>query len=286
LTYLSQQQCGSCRPIEQAWVISTLIDEGMTQAAIALRMGRDKSWISRRLSLVSELPDDIQQAIRSDEVSTWVAGRVFKPLARANAAHAKTLLNTLKKQPMSSRELTVWFDHYKNANQGQRTKMVEQPDLLLRVLRCKQDDKACIDLQSGLEGRWIHNVKTTKALIKQLMKPLPQMFSTQSVQTISLLEQNFTALDESYAQLKTQFQEVKNAHQRDSEHHSRAAFKANTDQADHAPPESIPQHSAPSDSPSKTRKAQTKEVGERYLKAARALLVDQGKCGSNSRNSE
>jgi len=286
LTYLSQQQCGSCQPIEQAWVINALIDEGITQSAIALRMGRDKSWVSRRLSLVNELPDNIQQAIRSGEISTWVAGRVFKPLARANAAHAKALLNALKKQPMSSRELAVWFDHYKNANQGQRAKMVDQPDLLLRVLRCKHDNEVCIALQSGIEDRWIQNIQTTKTLIKQLAKPLPQLFSTQSIQTISLLEQNFAALDQSYDQLKMQFQGVKNAYQRDSEYHSRAACKANTDQADHAPTENIPQRSAPSDSPSKTRKAQTKKVAEHCLKAARALLTDEGQCGSNSRNLE
>jgi len=273
LNYLSQQQCGVCQPIEQAWIINSLINEGMTQMAVALRMGRDKSWVSRRLSLVTELPEDIQQAIRSGAVSAWVAERVFKPLAHANAAHAKTLLNALKKQPMSSRELSTWFDHYNNANQGQRAKMVQEPDLLLRVLHAEKENDQSITLQAGSDDRWLHDIKITKSLIKRLMKPLPQLFNTQPMHKAVLLEDQFAALDQAYTQLKTQFQEVDNAYRRDPEHHFAATCETNTDQADHAAPENISQHSAPSDSQPKTCETQTKEVAARCIEAARALLA-------------
>ena len=77
--------------------------------------GRDVSWVSRRLDLLSGLPDAALAAVRGGKLSNWAANRVVMPLARANTEHADRLLTTLADAPLSTRELHCWFEHYQRA---------------------------------------------------------------------------------------------------------------------------------------------------------------------------
>ena len=64
-------------PIEEAQAYSKLIETvGLTQEALAERVGRDRSYITNYLRLL-KLPEDIQQLVRQKRIST---------------AHARTLL--------------------------------------------------------------------------------------------------------------------------------------------------------------------------------------------------
>ena len=57
----------------------------LSQHEVARRCGRDVSWVSRRLQLLSGLPDAALAAVRGGKLSSWAANRVVVPLARANA---------------------------------------------------------------------------------------------------------------------------------------------------------------------------------------------------------
>jgi ParB family chromosome partitioning protein len=70
---------------------------------LAQRIGRDVSWVSRRLSLFKALPEELLEAVRTGKLSVWAATRILAPLARANSAHARTLLGELEKTPLSAR---------------------------------------------------------------------------------------------------------------------------------------------------------------------------------------
>jgi len=282
--YLGQLQNNLHQPIEQAWMIVALIEEGMPQAKIAPQLGRDKSWVSRRLSLVTDLPDEIQQAIRQGEISSWVANRIFKPLARANAQHAKTLLNVLKKHPMSSRELARWFSQYQTANQGQRTLLVEQPALLLRALKTKDETHQHEVLQSGPEGDWLHDLQVTQSLIKRLMKPLHRLLAGQSTQQIDVLSQHFTALDQQYHVFQQQFQEVINAYRRDPPDDSTTPREGNLDTRNQPTTQTITQHRTSSDSSTAEEKVHSRKVAAYHIEASRTLLADKGECRTDSGN--
>ena len=76
--------------LEQAYMIKELQERHhLSQDRIAALMGKDKSWVSRRVSLLHVLPDEILQMVRTGHVSIWAATRVLAPLARANPDHAK-----------------------------------------------------------------------------------------------------------------------------------------------------------------------------------------------------
>jgi ParB/RepB/Spo0J family partition protein len=70
--------------LEEAMVIRTLCREhGLDQAQIAELLGRHKSWVSRRLSLVERLSADVQDDVRAGLVSITVAREVVR-LPRGN----------------------------------------------------------------------------------------------------------------------------------------------------------------------------------------------------------
>ncbi len=78
--------------IEQASLIQELHSRfSYSFGEIAKRLGRDKSWVKRRLDLVESLPEEIKQAVMTGKVSTWSASRVLAPLARANEEDARRL---------------------------------------------------------------------------------------------------------------------------------------------------------------------------------------------------
>jgi ParB family chromosome partitioning protein len=139
--------------IEEALLIRELMQGlGLSQHDLARRCGRDVSWVSRRLQLLSGLPDAALTAVRDGMLSSWSANRIVVPLARANAEHADRLLTALAEAPLSSRQLLDWFEHYQKASRRTRERMVSHPRLFLDpcarpassvpVFACAPDPKA------------------------------------------------------------------------------------------------------------------------------------------------
>ena len=113
--------------IEEALLLRELVQgQGLSQHEVARRCGRDVSWVSRRLQLLSGLPDAALAAVRGGHLSSWAANRVMVPLARANAEHAERLLAALAEAPLSTRELRCWFEHYQQALRTARERMVSR----------------------------------------------------------------------------------------------------------------------------------------------------------------
>ncbi len=134
LLVLAKAQARPWQALEEAALLQELIDRhGCSQRQIARHSGRDVSWVSRRLALLEGLPETALAAVRAGQLSSWAASRVLLPLARANAEHANTLLQQLGEQPLSTRELALWFDHYQKANRATRARLVEQPQLFLKA---------------------------------------------------------------------------------------------------------------------------------------------------------
>ena len=75
--------------IEQAALIQELHSRfTYSFGEIARRLGRDKSWVKRRLDLIDFLPEEIKQAVITGKLSTWSASHVLVPLSRVNEKDA------------------------------------------------------------------------------------------------------------------------------------------------------------------------------------------------------
>lgn len=149
---LARSMSRAFAPIEEALMLRELIDGcGLSQREAAQQCARDVSWVSRRLVLLGELPQDLVAAVRTARVSAWAAARIFVPLARANTAHASALLHSLQANALSTRELQTWFEHYHSAQRSERERMVQHPRLFIDSLNERDRERAALRLQGGPE---------------------------------------------------------------------------------------------------------------------------------------
>jgi len=200
LIVLVRVQARTWEAIEEGAVIRELITQfALSQREVARQSGRDVSWVSRRLALVQDLPEALFVAICRGEFSTWAATRVLAPLARANPDHAQRLLSALQGEPLSTRALASWFQHYQQANRPKRERMVCQPQLFCQALQARareQEDKA---LGVGPEGAWLAELRRIAQRLRGLQKQAPLVFA--GVPETGPLQQ-------AWAEIKTLFQQL------------------------------------------------------------------------------
>jgi len=78
----------SINEMEEALVLQSLYrEDGLTQIEIAALLGRDKSWVSRRISLIERLSEEVQEDIRLGLISV-ITGRDLAKLPRGNQKEA------------------------------------------------------------------------------------------------------------------------------------------------------------------------------------------------------
>ncbi len=171
LGVLARAQDRPFASIEQALLLRALIaDQGLSQHDLARRCGHDVSWVSRRLHLLSGLPDAALAAVRGGRLSSWAANRVVVRLARANAEHAERLLTALADAPLSTRELHCWFEHYQRAFRRARDHMVSRPRLFIDALRANGEQRAGKRLRDGPEGECAADLRSIEAILARLRK--------------------------------------------------------------------------------------------------------------------
>ena len=173
---LARSMSRAFAPIEEALMLRELIDtHGLSQREAAQQCARDVSWVSRRLALLGELPEALVQAVRTAQVSSWAATRIFAPLARANTAHASALLHGVQANRLSTRELHTWFEHYQHAQRSQREHMVEHPRLFIDSLNERDRDRAARLLARGPERELVDELGHLLSLLARVRRRLVQI---------------------------------------------------------------------------------------------------------------
>jgi ParB family transcriptional regulator, chromosome partitioning protein len=160
--------------VEQAWIIRDLKERfGCSLREIARGIGYDASWVTRRLSLIDGLPDEVLKTVSTGHVSTYAATRILVPLARANRGHAEKLVAHLAHSPLSTRELSELFKHYEASNKQIRERMISDPSLFLKVRKSREDKTSVEALQQGPEGAWVKDWEIIKSVTRRLTRLLP-----------------------------------------------------------------------------------------------------------------
>jgi ParB family chromosome partitioning protein len=176
LGVLTRAQMRPFAAVEEALLVRELVHGlGLSQHEVARRCGRDVSWVSRRLQLLSALPDAALVGVREGRLSSWAASRVVAPLARANAAHADRLLQALSGAPLSTRELRRWFTHYQQASRVTRERLVSHPHLFVQALQDSAEQLTSERLRDGPEGECEADLRRINVIIARLRKRLPTL---------------------------------------------------------------------------------------------------------------
>jgi ParB/RepB/Spo0J family partition protein len=141
---------GSTSALEQAWLLRALHEgHDVSLADLARRFDRSVSWVSRRLGLARELPERIQEQVREGRIVPHAAMKYLVPLARANEADCLRLVEAVKDQKLSTRQMGQLYQTYMSGNDKTRELVVTEPLLVLRVEQQAQKDSAEV---SGVEA--------------------------------------------------------------------------------------------------------------------------------------
>lgn len=253
LWVLARGQARPWQAIEEAGVVRELvIGHEQSQREVARQIGRDVSWVNRRLALVEGLPEALLSAVAQGQLCASAATRILAPLARANSAHAEQLLQALRREPVPMRELQRWYQHYQRANRERRAQMVKQPGLFLKALHAREADTAAKRLREGPEGAWRADVKRIGQLLSGLRKQLPRLFA--GVQETGALEQAFVEMKGVFHDLEQALARyIRHDSPGDSRGDCGAARQGHGDTQDRPFAQDITQHGAPGVAPPATQ---------------------------------
>ena len=115
---------GSITEIEEAMVLQSLHrEDGLMQTEIATLLGRNKSWVSRRLSLIERLSEEVQEDIRLGLVSVSVGRELAKLPRGSQRAAAEAVL----KHRFSMREVEKLITHLLSRPRWEHQRLLMAP---------------------------------------------------------------------------------------------------------------------------------------------------------------
>ena len=163
LLWHSQEQSSTRSALEDGWFLQELIEQhGQSRDELARRLQRSHSWVSRRLSLVTDLPDEAQKLVRRGKICPYAAGKFLVPLARANKSHCITLLTNLGNRKTSSLELESLYRAWRHGNKKTKGNIVKDPRLFLKI-----DEKItqpAAKKKAGRESSLLRNIEIIAAV--------------------------------------------------------------------------------------------------------------------------
>jgi ParB family chromosome partitioning protein len=134
---------GGASALEQGWLLRALHEgHDLRLLDLARRFDRSVSWISRRLALVRELPEAVQERVREGRIVPHAAMKYLVPLARANGQDCLRLVEAIKDHRLSTRQMGQLHQIYLSGNDKTRELVITEPLLVLRVEQQVQKDSA------------------------------------------------------------------------------------------------------------------------------------------------
>lgn len=120
--------------LEQGWLLRELHGRfALSREELARRFDRSRSWISRRLGLVRELPEAIQQRVRSGDLGAHAAMKYLLPVARANGDDAERFAAAIAGKRLSTRQVGELYAGYRSRSPQTRELVLSDPLLFLRA---------------------------------------------------------------------------------------------------------------------------------------------------------
>jgi ParB-like chromosome segregation protein Spo0J len=163
---------------EEGRLIETLHREFQwTLREIGKKLLKSKSWVSRRLSLVEEMPEWLTEAMVEGRIGVNAAVVYVGPLWRHNSSEAKALVEKIQTLELSDRQMRELLVCYRKALPEVKKKIAEDPALYLKARHAAQ---ATAEL-SDAESRCVKNLTIVGNICVGLVKSLPEALPTESV---------------------------------------------------------------------------------------------------------
>ena len=189
-------------PLEQGWFLRELRDRfQLNGAELGRRFARTESWVSRRLALVAELPETVQQHVRLGAIGAHVAMKYLVPLARGNRADSERLADAVAPLRVSTRQMAVLYAAWLGSNLKTRELLLKDPALVLRAheearrarehpLTPVQQTLSDLGALAGLAGRVYKRARQgeLRALLAPEREEVKHIFSQTRREVVRLLK--------------------------------------------------------------------------------------------------
>ena len=120
--------------LEQGWLLHELaVRFALSLDDLGRRFARSASWVSRRLALVEELPEAIQEHVRRGELPAHAAMKPLVPLARANADACERLVAAIAGKGLTNREVGQLYAAWREGRPAIRERVLTAPLLFLKA---------------------------------------------------------------------------------------------------------------------------------------------------------
>jgi ParB family chromosome partitioning protein len=128
--------------LEQGWLLAELHRGfGLSLDDLARRFDRSVSWVSRRLALVRELPESIQQRVRRGEIGAHAAMKYLVPMARANRDDCERLAEAIAWHKFTTQEVGELYAAWRTGLLPIRQRVIADPKLFLRARRELEEEE-------------------------------------------------------------------------------------------------------------------------------------------------
>jgi len=151
--------------LEQSWLLAELRERfEFSLEELARRFGHSVSWVSRRLALLQDLPEAIQERVRRGEIGAHGAAKYLVPLARANRQVCLELMEATSATRLSSRDLGILYTAYQTGNWVTRQRLLEAP---LVFLKSHKEMQATPAVEPGLSDSLLTDLEILSATARR-----------------------------------------------------------------------------------------------------------------------
>jgi ParB family chromosome partitioning protein len=120
--------------LEHGWLLHELsVRFALSLEDLGRRFARSASWVSRRLALVEELPEPIQEHVRRGELPAHAAMKHLVPLARANPEACARLVAAIAGKGLTNRQIGQLYAVWRDGLPAIRERVLTAPLLLLKA---------------------------------------------------------------------------------------------------------------------------------------------------------
>lgn len=153
--------------LEQGWLLSELQSRmGLTLEDLARRFDRSISWVSRRLALVGELPDSVQEYVRNGTIGAQPAMKYLVPMARTNRSDCRRLAEKIAHHKFCNQDIGEIYAHWRR-QPLLRERLLADPKLFLRARREMEQD----DPQGARAGEeLVQNLEKVGVMARQMTR--------------------------------------------------------------------------------------------------------------------
>jgi ParB family chromosome partitioning protein len=122
--------------LEQGWLLSEMEQRfHYSLEELARRLDRSVSWVSRRLSLVEQLPETIQQQVREGLLGAQLAMKYLVPVARGSVEDCERLAAAFVQHRCNTRQAGQLYAAWRDGSRVVRERLLAEPELFLKTQR-------------------------------------------------------------------------------------------------------------------------------------------------------